>query len=259
MIMQSSGLPPVHSYADRSALPNWKHRFADWANRLLRPFGAEVHSTGSLQWWSHSRTFQFAGHRLYYFFHHHNCGWPPHKCTERTVELAVANRWLDGVEGAVWEIGAVTPYYWPGRVSAVIDPADGHRLVTHQQSMFDLDLTGRVVLSISTLEHIGSGEYGLEQSIDGAPQALQKIFAESPRFLVTFPVGCNKALDQFVFDAPSLPADVCMRYVVRAPDGLTWREARNPAEARRPYGCDGRNWGNSVAILERGGLFGEPA
>ena len=78
--------------------------------------------------------------------------------TERSVELALADRWLDAADpDLVREVGAVTPYYWPRSVRTVIDPYDPNPLVTVRKSLFDADLTGVPVLSILTLEHIGTG------------------------------------------------------------------------------------------------------
>ena len=66
--------------------------------------------------------FEAFDQRLPYFHHHHNCGFPGKRRTERTVELAIADWWLKQHPDAV-EVGAVTPYYWPGRVANVI-PVD---------------------------------------------------------------------------------------------------------------------------------------
>lgn len=95
------------------------------------------------------------GSSLPCFYHPHNCGVnaSPRR-TERTVELPIADRWLHAVDLAnVVEIGAVTPYYWPGRIARVIDPADNR--ATEKASLFDVDFAGRDVLSISTIEHVG--------------------------------------------------------------------------------------------------------
>jgi hypothetical protein len=207
-------------------------------------------SATSVVSWLEPPTFTFGGQSFRHFFHYHNCGWPPERCTERSVELALADTWLNLVEPHyVSEIGAVTPYYWPRRVADIIDPADGHRLVTRRCSLFDIDFHGRAVLSISTLEHVGTGQYDLPVDPPAAGRALAKIFAEAPQFLITVPVGYNPALDAWLFDQGPMPVDVTARFLVRL-SAFQWRQEHDLNRARRPYG---ELWADSVAVLERGG------
>jgi hypothetical protein len=195
------------------------------------------------------------GVALPYFYHPHNCGMPgDRRRTERTVELAVANAWLEGSHDA-WEIGAVSPSYWPGRVPHVVDPADSHPAVTHHCSLFTLDLRGCDVLSISTVEHVGEARYGLAEAATPA-EALEKILAEARSSLVTFPLGCNAALDDLVIGG-AFEARCAVRLLVRNADD-SWSPAAGEA-ARRPYGTGWdpalghAPWANAIAILERGG------
>lgn len=232
-------------------------------NAPLRRLGVELVPSWRLCWWMHPAAFEFAGRQFDYFFHPYNCGWPPY-VSERSVELSLANVWLGALgSSGVVEIGAVTPYYWPGRVRSVIDPYDPHPLVTTRDSLFNVDLSGRSVLSISTFEHIGMGDYGIDESPEQVREALDKLLAESPRFLVTVPVGYNKILDQWPATADSIPSDVSLRYAVRQ-SWSTWTGAKpgeirsdlgDPALQRRfPGTCIGR-WANSLAVLERGGII----
>ena len=87
----------------------------------------------SLNWVNHNITFNFLGRVYKLFCHTHNCGWPPFRMTERSVELALADEWLTTKDNVI-EIGAVTPYYWPKRISNVVDPTDSHELVNIKAS-----------------------------------------------------------------------------------------------------------------------------
>lgn len=207
----------------------------------------------SLQWWKNRPEFTFNGktHRL--FCHAHNCGWPTARMTDRSAELSLADAWLSSVSGPVIEIGAVTPYYWPHRVDRIVDPADTHQLVTDHASLFDVDTTGMNVLSISTLEHIGSGEYGLPKEADGPTRALRHITERCANYFITVPYGFHPDVDQNIFgNSPPLPT----RYLVRSPDANDWREC-SAAEARVPifsrFGETQRSWSNALAIMTRGG------
>ena len=184
------------------------------------------------------------------FAHQFNCGWPylP-KSTERTVELALANWWLDRTDAErMTEIGAVTPYYWPRRVREIVDPTDPHPLVTVRKTLRDVSLAGRSVLSISTFEHIGAGDYGMAKDPSESAAAIDKLFSESPEFVVTFATGYNPDLDAYVLDRAKRPEDVDVRLVARRPSGVGWDEVPAVADELRPY--RGRGW--AVFVVHRG-------
>jgi hypothetical protein len=190
-------------------------------------------------------TFQLGPTRFECFAHRYNCGWPRLAShTERSVELAVADKALDEWPEAL-EIGAVTPYYWPKRVKEIADPTDTHPLVTQHQGIETLEIRGRNVLSISTFEHIGRGDYGLQADPPAAGRALDKLLAEASAFLVTFAAGYNAWLDEHVLNRN----DLAKRLLVRDASGVGWREMPAAREHLRPYGSSG---GNAVFFLHRG-------
>lgn len=187
-----------------------------------------------------------SGRKYKYFNHSYNLGHYCRRYTERTVELALADEWLK-IYPDSWEIGAVTPYYWPNRVGNIVDPTDKHPQVNCRFSLLDIDLTDKNLLSISTIEHIGQLQYGLAEDAN-AIQALQKIASESNNFLITFPVGWNAVLDDFIFTGGA--RGFCNVHFLSRNRYELWDSV--PAEsARLPYGGK-RMWANSVVILHRG-------
>lgn len=61
-----------------------------------------------------------------------------------------------------------------------------------------MDLSGKNVLCISTIEHIATGDYGVEINAAESPLlALKKILNEASNSLITFPVGVNAELDDY--------------------------------------------------------------
>src|SRR5438105_5816243 len=136
----------------------WKQRILDAANAPLGLLGTRLvpaREHAQMQRLRESLgeplTFTLGGTIFEAFAHRYNCGWPHLAShTERSVELAVADRWLDLIPFEdVTEIGAVTPYYWPRRVGDIADPTDTHPLVNRREGIETIDLTGRSVLSIS--------------------------------------------------------------------------------------------------------------
>lgn len=212
---------------------------------------------GSIRW-ENTLSFSLSGQCLPYYFSARNAGWPPHRCTERIVELAIADTWLycQSREQTL-EVGAVTPYYWPHRVPRVVDPVDSHRLVTDRVSLFDLDFTGKSVISISTLEHVGLTDYGLDV-IDtdkgiGAMDAFNKIHAESDRFLATIPLGYNTEFDfRLSRTLPNLPITYSC---LQRQGNYTWRECSLSEAMARQYGKP--DWADAVLVVEKGDCFGK--
>lgn len=238
-----------------------KSALAAAVNRLAGPLGLAVVPAWRLRDLEYPAvpTFRFGGADFPYLLHHHNCGRLPETATERTVELALADRWLAHAPAdRVVEVGAVTPYYWPGRVRRVADPADPHPRVTDRVGVEDVDLTGAAVLCVSTLEHIGRGDYGLPPDPPALTRAVEKLCREAAAFLVTVPVGYNPHADA-VFLAPP-PAGVTAGYVVRTARPPYWVEAAGPAAARLPYnpapaGPADPAGANAVVVWERGGFL----
>lgn len=126
-----------------------------------------------------------------------------HRMSERGLEcrllLDKVNQWKrEGGENII-EVGAVSPYCFPGLIDEILDVYDEHESVTKRIDLFDFDFTGYDVVSISTIEHVGTGDYNNEIRED-AITALNKILRESRRCLITFPIGYNKGLDKYVFE-----------------------------------------------------------
>jgi hypothetical protein len=229
------------------------HFAVRFANRMLGPLGLSL-----LPNWRHQvPTFEFHGRTVSCFCHTYNCGYPPGRMTERAVELALADLWLSRRSPTdVTEIGAVTPYYWPGRVVDIVDPFDPHAAVTDRRSLFARGFAGWDVLSISTLEHIGFEDYGPSEKHETVAGALAKLFSEPRSILVTLPFGFNPKADEALINA-TVPKDGRRTFLVRSPDDNDWREAAWPSAGTVRYGgasLDSR-WANGLAVFERGLLL----
>ena len=223
------------------------------ADRLVRPAGLKLVNRGvwdaCTQLMGHPpAVFRFGGREYPYFVHHYNCGFPAGYATERTVELALADAWLDRTPAAgVVEVGAVTPYYWPGRVGRVVDPADAHAQVTDRVPMDRVDLTGKDVLCVSTLEHFGRSEYGLPPDDALLHAAVDQLTGQARSLLATVPFGYNPAADALFFaDRP--PAGLRVGYLARNLPMMSWQEVA-VADARRPYSR--KYAAGGVAVVEK--------
>ncbi len=142
-------------------------------------------------------TFSLDGKTYCLFEHSYNCGYIHTRMTERSVELALAKEYVNDCNEKIVEIGAVTPYYfYDDKISSIFDITDTHMRVT-KKSIFECDLNGKNVLTISTVEHIGTSDYGIHET-KNAIDAITKIMEEAASYLITAPLGYNNLLDEWV-------------------------------------------------------------
>lgn len=120
---------------------------------------------------------------------------------ERGVEIPLAasfvNKLVDKNEDFI-EIGCVTPYYFLAQNrKLVIDPTDTHEESVKHDAL-DYEFYGKNILSISTIEHVGFGDYGLSAEHGKAIKLLNKILLQSKLFFLTIPFGFNLDLDKYI-------------------------------------------------------------
>lgn len=189
-------------------------------------------------------------------WHHRRHGVPTDgmRSSERAVEIPLAVDFLsNAVRGEpVLELGCVLPYYiLKAKNHRVCDLMDGHPENERRdiRTLPDADLATNVV-SISTLEHIGTSDYGIEAKGDAeSVLVLKRILTQAKRCFLTFPLGHNAALDAFVLGQSDLGAV----YLTRCPeDRERWmpvgKDALTPAmKAENTY-----LRANTICIIEKG-------
>ena len=217
------GVPPITARLRRAArdegavgagarLGGWGARYL--AGRVRPPRG----------------TFTFAGRTYAYLAHRHNFTW----MHERAVEIPIARAFLEAAEGRVLEVGHVLGHYGSGG-HEVVDKYEREPGVRNED-VLDLDPATRydVVVSVSTLEHVGVDDEPRDPGrAVAAVERLHELLAPGGRLLVTLPAGYNPALDDAV-RAGTLPFGE-VRAMIRAGAGMRWRECP-PGEALvQPY------------------------
>lgn len=132
------------------------------------------------------------------YFGYHPYNNPTH--SERNVELPIAFWFLDRFRddlANVIEVGEVTPFYAPP-AHTVFDPA-AEKPGTIRCDAEAIDYRGKHLLSISTIEHVGTSEYGQTPDPALLPRVLEKMLS-SRTYLITFSLGCNPQLDALIRD-----------------------------------------------------------
>lgn len=163
---------------------------------------------------------------------------------ERGIELGMTQKWLNIIPDIV-EVGAVTPYYFPGYTHDIIDPYDPYdkciKIDAEQYSFI-----GRNVLCISTIEHMGTGDYGNKDIDTDKPiRFLQKILAEAKTFLITFPIGSNVHLDMYVKNSLHIPFTIYKRIGYNPP---LWLQTMDLSAFHTAYNSPFPN-GNAICVI----------
>jgi hypothetical protein len=149
-----------------------------------------------------SSTFGLWGKQLPYWLHRYNTTWR----NERCIEVAAAINFLnENPAGRCLEFGNVLRNYGIRRPDVVIDLYEHAAGVTNVDIVDYYDSTGfQLIVSLSTLEHVGWDEH--PQQPEKALDALKKMrsFLHADGLcLVSVPLGCNPALDEYICSGQS--------------------------------------------------------
>jgi SAM-dependent methyltransferase len=142
------------------------------------------------------RTFRFRGADYRYFYHPYNLAWR----NERTVEVPIAHALLEASEGQeVLEVGNVLSHYLPVKHD-VLDKHEAAVGVINQDAVdFAPNKKYDLIISISTLEHIGyDEEHGDPDKVLRAVENLCSLLAPGGRMVATVPLGYNPQLDRLL-------------------------------------------------------------
>ena len=204
----------IVEYADTGILP----KFASRVLRVVREKGihyllsASVNKikarlSPSLDLWYFKifkswKQFSLQGKKYKYFYHKFNTTWR----NERAVEIPIIWDILENRIGSVLEIGNVLQHYFRFHHDIVDKYEKGDGVIN--EDVVDLHLPEKydVVVSISTIEHIGFDENPVDrrEKMNTAEKILQAIdnmkksLNPGGRIVLTFPVGFNPSLDAFL-------------------------------------------------------------
>lgn len=127
---------------------------------------------------------------------------------ERSVEVSLGRFFLNKFNNNVTEIGAVLPYY-SNDTHNIIDLTDEHPK-SKKINGLSYDFIGHNVLSISTIEHMLQREYGNGSNYDSII-FLNKVLLFAQNYLITWGIGYNEYLDDYVKNRPEIPRLILKR------------------------------------------------
>ena len=169
---------------------------------------------------SRSSPFTFRGKSYRHFRHRYNATWR----NERAVEIPIARGFLAAVPAEkVLEIGNVLAHYGPVAHDVVDKYEKSEGVCNEDVCDFRSDKKYELILSISTLEHVGWDEDPKDQAkVLRAFENLQSLLAPGGKLVVTIPLGYNPPLDRVIQDGRISFAE--RFYLKRLPRHNIWRE-----------------------------------
>jgi len=146
-----------------------------------------------------SRTFTFEGREYRYLYHPYNLTWR----NERSVEVPIALELLRLYQGQpALEVGNVLSHYVDVDHEVLDKYESAPGVINADAVEFDPGRKFELILSISTLEHIGWDEQPREPDKPlAAIRNLAGLLAPGGRMVATVPCGLNPGLDRLLLSA----------------------------------------------------------
>ncbi|MEA2098381.1 MAG: hypothetical protein U9P70_04910 [Patescibacteria group bacterium] len=141
-----------------------------------------------------SETFEFQGKKYNYFFHLYNATWRSERAVEVPIVMEIVKNNL-GKE--ILELGNVLSHYFPFEHD-ILDKYDKSKKVI-RQDVEDFKPTKKydLIVSISTIEHIGWDESPRDNTkIEKSINVLKNCLNPNGKIVITFPQGYNSVLDE---------------------------------------------------------------
>jgi hypothetical protein len=144
------------------------------------------------------RTFAFRKQQLEYFYHAYNMTW----ATERCIEVPIAREFLKHADPSeTLEIGNVLSHYGPVEHD-ILDKFESGRGIMNQDILtFKPPRKYRLILSVSTFEHIGFDDdvgEGSREKILKAIHRCREFLQPQGHFVLTVPIGYNPDMDGII-------------------------------------------------------------
>ncbi len=145
--------------------------------------------------------FSFQGGTFPYFHHRYNFTW----LNERIVEIPLARQVLQQFAGRrILEVGNVLSHYFPELRHPVIDKyekSSDPRILQEDGRYFQPDSKYDLIISLSTLEHVGWDEIPIElgKALETI-RHLRTLLSDDGVFIFTIPVGYHPCLDRSLSD-----------------------------------------------------------
>ena len=140
-----------------------------------------------------NKTFLFQGQDYKYFYHIYNYTWE----NERSLEIPIMLKVLkENKDKKILEVGNVLSHYFPVQHDVVDKYEKAKGVINEDIVKFNPKTKYDLIISISTIEHVGWDEKPKEpQKVLKAIENLKKCLSSQGKIIITFPLGYNHFLD----------------------------------------------------------------
>jgi len=142
------------------------------------------------------RDFLFQGKKLKYFYYPYNATWR----NERAIEIPIISYFLKRYnQKRILEVGNVLSHYFPINHDVLDKYEKGVGVINEDVISFKSKEKYNLIISISTLEHVGWDEIPKEpKKILKAIKNLKRGLKENGKMIVTIPFGHNLEMDNMI-------------------------------------------------------------
>jgi len=161
-----------------------------------------IKSTTNLFWYYYytkiksRKTFLFQGVNYRYFYHKHNNTWG----NERAVEIPIIQDIVKKSQGKrILEVGNVLSRYFRTKHDVLDKYEKADNVINEDAVNFQPSEKYNLIVSVSTIEHVGWDEYPREPNkILKTIEHLKNILSAGGKMIVTLPLGYNSEMDKFL-------------------------------------------------------------
>lgn len=147
------------------------------------------------------RTFTFQKKKYKYFYHKANTTWR----NERAIEVPIIWEMVKSSKGSILEVGNVLSHYFSFKHDIVDKYEKAEGVINEDIADFHATKKYNLIVSISTLEHVGWDENPVNHEILGESEkvlrtidSLRGMLASNGKIVVTVPLGYNPYLDGLI-------------------------------------------------------------
>lgn len=167
--------------------------------------------------------FTLGGKTYSYFHHRYNFTWLNERCVEIPIIREILSR---KPSGQLLEVGNVLSHYDRSMNHAVVDKYERTKrqnLFTEDAETFSAGAPYDLIVSISTLEHVGHDETPRDaDKIFRTVRHLRSLLSFSGEFVFTAPVGYSPSLDRLIDEGDGMIERLCLRRINAQNE---WKEA----------------------------------
>jgi hypothetical protein len=149
-----------------------------------------------IQFKSHKKTFVFGGRKYSYFHHFYNTTWYNERAVEIPIILGIVE---ENLGREILEVGNVLSHYVTITHDVIDKFESGVNVTNEDAAEFKTTKLYDLIISISTLEHVGWDETPRDDTkILRALDNLKSLLSENGIMIITLPSGYNLTLDKLL-------------------------------------------------------------